>query len=179
MSTNTHDEPATRKRKLSRAGLDEPEVEQEQIDLSFLNGSATTLNKDIDKDEALYNGPHSVHVVVLRVVNEDSARPMPQSAFFDREKALSSALKVLVQFCEAHYKDYKWKGPHALSSHCISRYIASEAGDDGPPLAFADVIRVSIFDAKDYEAAHHEVEGDGGDAEMTGRIDSWRYPQRW
>jgi hypothetical protein len=106
-----------------------------------------------------YNGPSTIYVVMLRVTKETSARPMPQAAFFDRDKALSLSARILMQWCDAHYDDYIWKGPESLRSGLMERYAAYDT-QSGQQLAVADVIKVSIFDAKETEGV---VKGEDGE----------------
>ncbi|KAI4847388.1 hypothetical protein E4T44_04536 [Aureobasidium sp. EXF-8845] len=106
-----------------------------------------------------YNGPSTVYVVMMRVTKETSARPMPQAAFFDHNKALSLSTRILMQWCNAHYEDYIWKGPESLRSGLMERYAAYDT-QSGQQLAVADVIKVSIFDAKETEGV---VKGDDGE----------------
>ncbi|KAK6001546.1 hypothetical protein QM012_002877 [Aureobasidium pullulans] len=100
---------------------------------------------DTEDIKVAYNGPATIHVVMLRVSNESSVRPMPQAAFFDRNKALAFSTRILLQWCEAHYDDYLWKGAESLRGGLVERYAAYDA-QTGQQLAVADVIRVSVFD---------------------------------
>ncbi|THW86743.1 hypothetical protein D6D15_07166 [Aureobasidium pullulans] len=152
MAANLQSEPAARKRKMSHSD-DNESLPSSHIDRK-LQDTETEL-KDAENNKASYNGPQKVHVVMLRVANETSARPVPQSAFFSYDTALSFAMKILLQWCEAHYDDYHWKGPEVLTRHCVARYAAYNS-QTGKQLAVADVIRVSIFDAKDAEAVPKE-----------------------
>ncbi|CAD0057085.1 unnamed protein product [Aureobasidium pullulans] len=152
MAANLQSEPAARKRKMSHSD-DNESLPSSHIDRK-LQDTETEL-KDAENNKASYNGPQKVHVVMLRVANETSARPVPQSAFFSYDTALSFAMRILLQWCEAHYDDYHWKGPEVLTRHCVARYAAYNS-QTGKQLAVADVIRVSIFDAKDAEAVPKE-----------------------
>lgn len=119
----------------------------------------TTNSSFASEDEKVtYSGPSTVHVVMLRVSNESSARPMPQAAFFDHNKALAFSTRILLQWCDAHYSDYIWKGPESLRSGLMERYAAYHA-QSGQQLAVADVIKVSIFDTKETEAVVNGEEG--------------------
>lgn len=153
MAANLQSEPAARKRKMSHSDDDDESLPSSHIDPK-LQDTETEL-KDAENNKASYNGPQKVHVVMLRVANETSARPVPQSAFFSYDTALSFAMRILLQWCEAHYDDYHWKGPEVLTRHCVARYAAYNS-QTGKQLAVADVIRVSIFDAKDAEAVPKE-----------------------
>lgn len=113
--------------------------------------NTTHSSFDSENEKTAYNGPSAIHVVMLRVSNESSARPMPQAAFFNRDKALAFATRILLQWCDAHYNDYIWKGPESLRNGLMERYAAYHA-QTGKQLAVADVIKVSIFDGKETEA---------------------------
>jgi hypothetical protein len=132
--------------------------------------NTTNSSLDSENDKVAYNGPSTIHVVMLRVSNESSARPMPQAAFFNRDKALAFSTRILLQWCDAHYDDYIWKGPESLRSGLMERYAAYHA-QSGQQLAVADVIKVSIFDAKETEAVANgksggEENGKEGDDEQ-------------
>ena len=111
----------------------------------------TNSSLDSEDEKVAYNGPSTINVVMLRVSNESSARPMPQAAFFNHNKALAFSTRILLQWCDAHYNDYIWKGPESLRSGLMERYAAYHA-QSGQQLAVADVIKVSIFDTKETEA---------------------------
>jgi len=130
----------------------------------------TDSSFDSENDKIAYNGPYTIHVVMLRISNESSARPMPQAAFFNRDKALAFSTRILLQWCDAHYHDYIWKGPESLRSGLMERYAAYHA-QSGKQLAVADVIKVSIFDAKETEAvvtgeSSSEENGEGEEDEQ-------------
>jgi len=130
----------------------------------------TDSSFDSENDKIAYNGPSTIHVVMLRISNESSARPMPQAAFFNRDTALAFSTRILLQWCDAHYHDYIWKGPESLRSGLMERYAAYHA-QSGKQLAVADVIKVSIFDAKETEAvvtgeSSSEENGEGEDDEQ-------------
>jgi hypothetical protein len=121
-------------------------------------------SSDYEDEKVSYNGPSTVHVVMLRVSKESSARPMPQAAFFNHNKALAFSTRILLQWCDAHYDDYIWKGPETLRGGLMERYAAYHA-QSGQQLAVADVIKVSIFDAKETEGilkGEYGEEGSGG-----------------
>jgi hypothetical protein len=132
----------------------------DQIDDSTppLYDTPTSPSSSSDENPA-YNGPSTVYVVMLRVTKETSARPMPQAAFFDHNRALSLSSRILMQWCEAHYDDYIWKGPESLRSGLMERYAAYDT-QSGQQLAVADVIKVSIFDTKETEGI---VKGEDGE----------------
>jgi hypothetical protein len=120
-------------------------------------------SSDYEDEKVSYNGPSTTHVVMLRVSKESSARPMPQAAFFNHNKALAFSTSILLQWCDAHYDDYVWKGPESLRGGLMERYAAYHA-QTGQQLAVADVIKVSIFDAKEAEGivkGEDEEEGSG------------------
>jgi hypothetical protein len=125
---------------------------------STLYDTPTSPSSYSDEKPA-YNGPSTVYVVILRVTKETSARPMPQAAFFDHKKALSFSARILMQWCDAHYDDYIWKGPESLRSGLMERYAAYDT-QSGQQLAVADVIKVSIFDTKETEGV---VKGEDGE----------------
>lgn len=136
---------------------------------------------DSENEKIAYNGPSTIHVVMLRVSNESSARPMPQAAFFDRDKALAFSTRILLQWCDAHYNDYIWKGPENLRSGLMERYAAYHA-QSGKQLAVADMIKVSIFDAKETEAivtgeASSEENGEEEDNEQQHKEQFGEGPQ--
>jgi hypothetical protein len=118
-----------------------------------------TSPSSTSEEKLTYNGPSTIYVVMLRVTKETSARPMPQAAFFDHNKALSLSARILMQWCDANYDDYIWKGPESLRSGLMERYAAYDA-QSGQQLAVADVIKVSIFDAKETEGI---VKGENGE----------------
>jgi hypothetical protein len=120
-------------------------------------------SSDYEDEKVSYNGPSTTHIVMLRVSKESSARPMPQAAFFNHNKALAFSTRILLQWCDAHYDDYVWKGPESLRGGLMKRYAAYHA-QTGQQLAVADVIKVSIFDAKETEGivkGEDEEEGSG------------------
>ena len=121
----------------------------------------TNSSFDSENEKVAYNGPSTIHVVMLRVSNESSARPMPQAAFFNSDKALAFSTRILLQWCDAHYDDYIWKGPESLRSGLMERYAAYHA-QTGKQLAVADVIKVSVFDAQETEAV---LNGESGSEE--------------
>ncbi|KAH0386595.1 hypothetical protein KCU92_g2412, partial [Aureobasidium melanogenum] len=145
MSSLQHHEPTAQKRKMSHSDHIDDGTPPIHVDPA-LNDTPS----DADDIKVAYNGPASIHVVMLRVSNESSARPMPQAAFFDRNKALAFSTRILLQWCEAHYDDYLWKGPESLRGGLVERYAAYHA-QTGQQLAVADVIRVSVFDANETE----------------------------
>ncbi|KAI5263372.1 hypothetical protein E4T47_09063 [Aureobasidium subglaciale] len=151
-SASLQDEPSARKRKTDHSdhidGLPDTHMDPQLLD-------TTNHSRCAEHDKTAYNGPQAIHVVMLRVTNETSKRPMPQSAFFIYDTALSFARSVLLQWCDAHYDDYHWQGPETLTRLCVSRYAAYHS-QTGQQLAVADVIRVSIFDAKAAEIVPKE-----------------------
>ncbi|CAD0093750.1 unnamed protein product, partial [Aureobasidium vineae] len=145
MTSPSADEPTVQKRKMSHCDrLDDgtPPIHTDP--------DPSHSPSDAEDEKVAYNGPATIHVVMLRVSNESSARPMPQAAFFGRDKALAFSTRILLQWCEAHHDDYVWKGPEILRAGLVDRYAAYHA-QTGQQLAVADVIRVSIFDAKETE----------------------------
>ncbi|KAI5195176.1 hypothetical protein E4T39_08334 [Aureobasidium subglaciale] len=151
-SASLQDGPSARKRKMSQSdhidGFPDVHIDPQLLD-------ATNQPQSAEHNDTTYNGPQAIHVVMLRVTNETSERPMPQSAFFVHDTARSFARSVLLQWCNAHYGDYHWKGPETLTRHCGSRYAAYHS-QTGQQLAVADVIRVSIFDAMEAGAVPKE-----------------------
>lgn len=145
MSSPPHHEPTTQKRKMSHSDHIDDGTPPIHVDPDPNN----TLS-DSEDIKVAYNGPATIYVVMLRVSNESSARPMPQAAFFDRNKALAFSNRILLQWCEAHYDDYLWKGPESLRAGLVERYAAYHA-QTGQQLAVADVIRVCIFDVQETE----------------------------
>ncbi|KAG9685047.1 hypothetical protein KCU95_g6299, partial [Aureobasidium melanogenum] len=141
MSSLEHHASTAQKRKMSHSD----HLDDGTPPLHITNTSSNAADVKV-----AYNGPSSIYTVMLRVHNESSARPMPQAAFFGRDKALGFSLRVLLQWCDAHYDDYLWKGPESLRGGLVERYAAYHA-QTGQQLAVADVIRVSIFDAKETE----------------------------
>jgi hypothetical protein len=130
-------------------------------------------SSDYEGEKVFYNGPSTVHVVMLRVSKESSARPMPQAAFFDHNKALAFSTRILLQWCDAHYDDYVWKGPESLRGGLMERYAAYHA-QSGQQLAVADVIKVSIFDARETEGILKGEDGEEGSGEYGGQEDDER-----
>ncbi|KAI5194852.1 hypothetical protein E4T38_09369 [Aureobasidium subglaciale] len=151
-SASLQDEPSARKRKKDHSDHIDS-LPDTHIDPQLLE--TTNRFRRAEPDKTAYNGPQAIHVVMLRVTNETSERPMPQSAFFIHDTALSFARSVLLQWCDAHYDDYHWQGPETLARLCVSRYAAYHS-QTGQQLAVADVIRVSIFDAKAAEIVPKE-----------------------
>lgn len=145
MSSLPHHEPNTQKRKMSHSDHIDDGTPPIHVDPDPNNTPS-----DSEDIKVAYNGPATIYVVMLRVSNESSARPMPQAAFFDRNKALAFATRILLQWCEAHYDDYLWKGPASLRAGLVERYAGYHA-QTGQQLAVADVIRVCVFDAQDTE----------------------------
>ena len=146
MSFPQHDEHTAQKRKMSHSDHIDDGTSPIHVDPN----PTTSSHSDAEDIKVAYNGPATIYVVMLRVSNESSARPMPQAAFFDRNKALAFATRILLQWCNAHYDDYIWKGPEILRNGLVERYAAYHA-QIGQQLAVADVIRVSVFDAQETE----------------------------
>jgi hypothetical protein len=150
-------EPTAQERKMS--GSDQIDDDDTPLFYNDTTLQDTTDSSFASEDEKVaYNGPSTIHVVMLRVSNESSARPMPQAAFFNHNKALAFSTRILLQWCDAYYNDYIWKGPESLRSGLMERYAAYHA-QSGQQLAVADVIKVSIFDTKETEAVVHGEEG--------------------
>lgn len=145
MSSLPHHEFTTQKRKMSHSDHIDDGTPPIHVDPDPNNTPSDSGDIRVG-----YNGPATVYVVMLRVSNESSARPMPQAAFFDRNKALAFATRILLQWCEAHYDDYLWKGPERLRAGLVERYAAYHA-QTGQQLAVADVIKVCLFDAQETE----------------------------
>ncbi|KAG9577009.1 hypothetical protein KCU77_g4067, partial [Aureobasidium melanogenum] len=155
MSSLQHHEPAAQKRKMSHSDHIDDGTPPIHVDPAPNNAPS-----DAEDIKVAYNGPASIHVVMLRVSNESSARPMPQAAFFDRYKALAFSARILLQWCEAHYDDFLWKGPESLRGGLVERYAAYHA-QTGQQLAVADVIRKEVKNEKD----------DEGDKEKDEKLD--------
>ncbi|KAG9551420.1 hypothetical protein KCU71_g14413, partial [Aureobasidium melanogenum] len=172
MSSLQHREPTAQKRKTSHSDHIDDGTPPIHVDPA-LNDTPS----DAEDIKVAYNGPASIHVVMLRVSNESSARPMPQAAFFDRNKALAFSTRILLQWCEAHYDDYLWKGPESLRGGLVERYAAYHA-QTGQQLAVADVIRVSVFDANETEVVLKKEDknekDDGEDKEKEEGLDEAR-----
>ncbi|KAH0373745.1 hypothetical protein KCU65_g211, partial [Aureobasidium melanogenum] len=91
MSPLQHHAPTAQKRKMSHSDHIDSGTPPLHIDPSPSPSPSTT-----QAIKVAYNGPSSIYVVMLRVHNESSARPMPQAAFFDRNKALAFSTRVLL-----------------------------------------------------------------------------------
>ncbi|KAG9960056.1 hypothetical protein KCU61_g6972, partial [Aureobasidium melanogenum] len=143
MSSLQHHKSPAQKRKMSHSDHIDDGTPPIHVDPNPDN----TLS-DAEDIRVAYNGPASIHVAMLRISNESSARPMPQAAFFDRNKAVAFSARILLQWCESHYDDYLWKGPESLRGGLVERYAAYHA-QTGQQLAVADVVRVSVFDANE------------------------------
>jgi hypothetical protein len=139
-------ERAARKRKLSDKDLTHSDKDKDE-NITFIDPPILPDTDDKPQQAPTYNGPTELYIVMLRIANENSQKPMPQAAFFVHSTALTFAAKILLQWCEAHYEGYSWKGPESLTRDCVSRYAAFET-ESGKLLAMGDVVRVSIFDAK-------------------------------
>jgi hypothetical protein len=156
ISSHSDSEPTIQERKMSDSYQVDDDTPPFYDDTTLQD---TTDSSFASEDEKVaYNGPSTIHVVMLRVSNESSARPMPQAAFFNHNKALAFSTRILLQWCDAHYNDYIWKGPESLRSGLMERYAAYHA-QSGQQLAVADVIKVSIFDTKETEAVVNGEEG--------------------
>ncbi|KAI4715520.1 hypothetical protein E4T48_08311 [Aureobasidium sp. EXF-10727] len=167
MSSQFTNEPTSQKRKMSHCDRLDDGTPPTHTDTN------PNLSPTNTKDEKVaYNGPTTIYVVMLRVSTESSARPMPQAAFFGRDRALAFSTRILLQWCDAHYGDYVWKGAEVLRAGLVERYAAYDA-QSGQQLAVADVIRVSVFDAKETEVVvkREETEEDEGSEETEGKLD--------
>lgn len=169
MSSLEHHASTAQKRKMSHSDHLDDGTPPVHIDPSLTNTSSNAADVKV-----AYNGPSSIYTMMLRVHNESSARPMPQAAFFDRKRALGLSLRVLLQWCDAHYDDYLWKGAESMRGGLVERYAAYHA-QTGQQLAVADVIRVSVFDAKEAEVVlkKEDMEKDEseGDERNEGKLD--------
>ncbi|KAG9630376.1 hypothetical protein KCU64_g17082, partial [Aureobasidium melanogenum] len=169
MSSLQRHEPTAQKRKMSHSDHIDDGTPPIHVDPAPNNTPS-----DAEDIRVAYNGPATIHIVMLRVSNESSARPMPQAAFFDRNKALAFSTRILLQWCEAHYDDYLWKGPESLRGGLVERYAAYHA-QTGQQLAVADVIRVSVFDANETEVVLKKEDknekDDEGDKEKEEELD--------
>lgn len=169
MSSLQRHEPTAQKRKMSHSDHIDDGTPPIHVDPAPNNTPS-----DAEDIRVAYNGPATIHIVMLRVSNESSARPMPQAAFFDRNKALAFSTRILLQWCEAHYDDYLWKGPESLRGGLVERYAVYHA-QSGQQLAVADVIRVSVFDANETEVVLKKEDknekDDEGDKEKEEELD--------